>query len=393
MRSSSPQREITSSSASDGKSSSVGNGDSRQDTSPLSHRSVNAASSNYANGLRSKSKSNSKVSEADITVEFSDDDANGQLNGDENADAFEQIQNDFVDGFDTGDNVTTGDQTLPDHAEPDRDNLDMDSPSIIASDSRKSKQTRPAPKTKKATSGDRNRTQRAAQQDTMDGQESRPKRKRPGRPPKSESKANNDDTVDRRPSKKTKTTNQENNLPSNPELDKVVENYVNRTGPLKGRSLYILKREVPSDGTATHTRSGRVSVRPLAYWRNERCVYGDGEAADGQRFPLSTIKEVIRTEELQPEKKKTGKRQFSSKKSKSKKRKEDDSEDEGDEYLDPWEKEGVLHGYVRKWDAETQTGTQEEEVLGMALYFTFIFIRFSKLLTSRCRYRICTFWN
>jgi centromere protein C len=146
-----------------------------------------------------------------------------------------------------------------------------------------------------------------------------------------------------------------------PELNKVVENYTQRSGPLKGRSLYILKRENPTDESSTHTRSGRASIRPLAYWRNERCVYGDGEAEDGQRFPLSTIKEIVRAEELEPERTKKGKR--AGRKSKSKKQAE--SSDEEDEHLDVWEKEsGVLHGFIPRWDPKSQTSTKEEDVIG-----------------------------
>ena len=160
-----------------------------------------------------------------------------------------------------------------------------------------------------------------------------------------------------RPTKRAKTTT----TPLDPEVDKAVQDYANRTGPLKGRSLYILKRETPTEGSAVQTRSGRRSVRPLAYWRNERCVYGNEEAAEGQRFPLTTIKEVIRSEELPSEKSHRGKRKGRSKG----KNKGNDSDDEDDKYLDPWEKEGgVLHGYIRRWDSEAQTGIDEEEILG-----------------------------
>ncbi|EED15061.1 Cupin domain protein [Talaromyces stipitatus ATCC 10500] len=172
-------------------------------------------------------------------------------------------------------------------------------------------------------------------------------------------------TNDQRPAKKAKSSKAEpkSREPLDPQLEKVVENHVNRTGPLKGRSLYILKREVPTDQQAAHTRSGRVSVRPLAYWRNERCVYGDGEADVGQRYPLSTIKEIIRTEELEPEKKPGKKRK--PKKSKSKKQ-EDDSDDDEDE-RDKWEAEdGVLHGYIKKWDSDKQAASNEEEISEIA---------------------------
>jgi centromere protein C len=93
-------------------------------------------------------------------------------------------------------------------------------------------------------------------------------------------------------------------------------------------------------------------------------VYGDEEAAEGERFPLSKIKEIIRTEELEPERKQKRR----SKKSKSRKSKDDESEGEDEQYRDPYEEQGgVLHGYIRKWDPESQTATNEEEVLGRFL--------------------------
>lgn len=196
------------------------------------------------------------------------------------------------------------------------------------------------------------------------------KRGRPGKAAKTAKTQQNADDGNKRPAKKAKTTAPPE--PLDPELEKVVENHVNRTGPLKGRSLYILKRET-SEEQSTHTRSGRVSVRPLAYWRNERCVYGDGEANLGQRYPLSTIKEIIRTEELQPEKgKKKRKRGKQSKK-------QDDESDEDPGEADEWEtKDGVLHGYAKKWDSERQTVSKEEEVLG-----TFIFFSSQRCLLTR----------
>ncbi|EEH03821.1 cupin domain-containing protein [Histoplasma capsulatum G186AR] len=155
------------------------------------------------------------------------------------------------------------------------------------------------------------------------------------------------------------------------ELNSVVENITKRSGPLKNRSLYILKRETPSDESAKHTRSGRVSVRPLAYWRNERCVYGDGAAEVGQRFPLSTIKEIIRTEEQDTRVDRKTKKSKKKSKSKSRsKRSRDDPSDDDDEDIDnvePWEtEEGVFYGPVKKWDPVTQSATQEEEMIDVA---------------------------
>lgn len=377
----------------------VGKAASRHGRSPLSHRRPNAPSSPHANGVKNKGKGREVVPENDATADFSDSDGNGLLNGDENVGRFAEVRDEFCesfyagdDGNRSGDDDAAGEKGHSDPEDNDQDVSEAESPSIIASDSRKAKQRNAASSTQKdyptETVG-----QRVTKQNGNDVQKTAQKRKRPGRPPKAQ-RDNAEETAEQRPSKKAKTAGQkpqDSVVPSNPELDKFVENYTSRTGPLKGRSLYILKRETPSDEKATHTRSGRVSVRPLAYWRNERCIYGEGGTEVGERFPLSTIKEIIRTEEIEPEKRRVRKRKSSSKKAKSKRNKDDESESEDDGHADPWEKEGgVLHGYVRKWDAETQTGTDEEEVLDIAYAPSGIetrevkdsTFRFAKLLSS-----------
>lgn len=203
-----------------------------------------------------------------------------------------------------------------------------------------------------------------------------PSAKRRGRKPKSqreERDPENREDENPRPAKKSKkATTQSSNLQMTAEQEKdlknVVDNITKNDGPLnKKRSLYILRRETPSDETVRHTRSGRVSVRPLAYWRNEKCVYGTGEAEVGHRFPLSTIKEIIRTED--PDLEQGGKKRSSKKKSKNKKKGGNDSDDEPDEDVEPWEtQEGVFYGLVKIWDPEKQTGTQEEEMMGKLFY-------------------------
>ncbi|KAK2880101.1 hypothetical protein FQN49_000579 [Arthroderma sp. PD_2] len=203
-----------------------------------------------------------------------------------------------------------------------------------------------------------------------------PPAKRRGRKPKNrQAERNPDPETNRedenpRPTKKAKKAAKASNLQMTAEqendLNNVVENITKNDGPLnKKRSLYILRRETPSDDTVRHTRSGRVSVRPLAYWRNEKCVYGTGEAEIGHRFPLSTIKEIIRTED--PELDQAGRKRSSKKKSKSKKKGGDESDDEPDENVEPWEtQEGVFYGPVKIWDPEKQAGTQEEEMMDVA---------------------------
>ena len=303
MRSSaSPQRDQPSSSPSDGKYLGNAKGDSRQDASPLTNRSVNAPSMNHANGLRNKGKGNNKAVEPAPAVDFSDDDANSQLNGDENADSYEQTRSGYDDSFAAGEDTILSDQAPQPADEPDHDDAEQDSPSTMGPESRKAEPPKTAVKTKRSAPSDTKR-QVTTEKDASGEQEPAPKRKRPGRPPRKI----NEEAQEKRPSKKAKTSADQSARPKesgDPQLDQFVENYANNTKPLKGRSLYILKRERPSENS-TRTRSGRNVVRPVAYWRNERCVYGNGEATEGERFPVSTLMEVQRTDELEPEYKKT----------------------------------------------------------------------------------------
>ncbi|KAL9620120.1 MAG: hypothetical protein Q9160_005326 [Pyrenula sp. 1 TL-2023] len=156
------------------------------------------------------------------------------------------------------------------------------------------------------------------------------------------------------------------------ELQDVVERIKSRPGP--PRSLFILKRETPTDDSNARTRSGRVSVKPLAYWKNERCVFGEGSPHNvgiGERFPMSSIKEIVRVEEQenggQPGKK--GKKGKS--KGKGRKPTEADVEasfdaaDSEDEHAEPWETElGVYQGFVRGWDEEEQVPVDESAQTG-----------------------------
>ncbi|OJK03307.1 hypothetical protein ASPACDRAFT_58234 [Aspergillus aculeatus ATCC 16872] len=354
----SPQRNHLSSSPSDGKGLGIAKSESWRDISPLTNRSANATPSmNHLHSARI-SKKTEIVAQQLISQGYSDSDTSIQSSGDENADVLRQ-EHDAVESIHADEDVLTQDPI---------DDLNLDearpeSPFILAPKAR----TKGRPKASFMANVDGIR-QKLHNQDASDVSDivqadATQKRKRPGRPPMSQHSAAHD-MIEQRPIKKPRVnaqTGRRSSSSGDAELDKVVENYINRTGPLRGRSLYVLKREAPSDDTATHTRSGRVSVRPLAYWRNERCVYGDGEAIEGQRFPLSTIKEIIRTEELEPEQSHSGKRR-PSKKSRAKQSRVEDS-DEDAAYLDPWEKKGgILHGYVRMWDSESQTATESDIV-------------------------------
>ncbi|KAK5798514.1 hypothetical protein VI817_004804 [Penicillium citrinum] len=331
VQSSEPEQDL--SSPSDGKSLLAANGNSRQDPSPLGARSVNAGPNN-----RKSISQKAKVVPDTTLNDFSDEEQ------DENA-SF-AVQDDPEDGYDYGNDTMPHDEI----AEPIEEDLDQ-------SDSDAGEeQEPPRPVEKPAQS-----TQKAPAAKTTADNKGKSSGGRRGRPAKA-SRAAEEEEPEARPAKKPKVTKETRpQEPLDPKLDKVVENYSQRSGPLKGRSLYILKRENPSDSVTTHTRSGRVSVRPLAYWRNERCVFGDGEAAEGQRYPLSTIKEIIRTEELEPENRGKGKKSGKRGKSSKSKNRQHDSSDEEDPNQDEWEKEdGVLHGIVPKWDPVAGNATQEE---------------------------------
>jgi centromere protein C len=130
--------------------------------------------------------------------------------------------------------------------------------------------------------------------------------------------------------------------------------------PRNNRGLFILRRETPMEGTGfKQTRSGRNSIKPLAYWKNERVEYSEDENEDNYgKFLLPRIKEVVRAEETEePKRPKT-----KSRSTKSKKRaREPESED--DDETEPWETEpGRVIGEIRSWDPEDQTGSQAEEV-------------------------------
>jgi len=131
------------------------------------------------------------------------------------------------------------------------------------------------------------------------------------------------------------------------------------SGRPKPRSLYIMRSGTPAeDGGSRITRSGRTSVKPLAYWRNERIIYGEDDAGAGERYLLPTIKEVIRTEEVEQPRPKRAKGRS---RAAGKKHQLDDLEEE-DEEQEPWEtEEGIMRGLVAIWDPAQGPDAEEEE--------------------------------
>lgn len=128
-------------------------------------------------------------------------------------------------------------------------------------------------------------------------------------------------------------------------------------GRPKARSLYVLRSETPADDSGARVlRSGRTSVKPMAFWRNERIVYGD-RTSEGSMMVLPGIKEVIRTEEVeQPRPKRPPGRRTGSRK----KRQLDDL-DEEDEDQEPWEAEEtpIMRGDIIQWDPTIGKGNED----------------------------------
>ncbi|RMZ91200.1 hypothetical protein DV736_g1563, partial [Chaetothyriales sp. CBS 134916] len=183
------------------------------------------------------------------------------------------------------------------------------------------------------------------------------------------------------PRLKKKDTNTAMSRYQEKELDQVIERIRSRPNPPK--SLYVLRRETPADDTVTRTRSGRVSFKPLAYWRNERCVWGSSPSStgikDGARFPLNSIKEIIRTEENEDAGPQTKKGRKGKTKTDSRSRSGaaelgdqcSDSElddDTVDPHAEEWEtKLGTFHGNVAVWDSDLQQPSKMEEEIEIAI--------------------------
>jgi len=132
---------------------------------------------------------------------------------------------------------------------------------------------------------------------------------------------------------------------------------VQRGPPLpRSRGLAIVRRETPMEGNAfARTRSGRSSIKPLAWWKGERAEWSDEEVEDSKgAFIARRITEVVRVDEpavRKPQKWKS--------RSKSVKKRSIEPEEEPAE---PWELEpGRIFGDVVVWDPEDPAGAHGEE--------------------------------
>ena len=132
----------------------------------------------------------------------------------------------------------------------------------------------------------------------------------------------------------------------------------------RSRGLTILRTGTPAeDDGARVLKTGRTSVKPIAYWRNERIVYGELNM-DGKDLVLPAIKEVIRTDEIIEHRPKYSYRRRGAT-GRSRSHVLEEVEEEEDQDQEEWEADpGFLHTEVLRWDPETERGLEEvhEEV-------------------------------
>ena len=134
------------------------------------------------------------------------------------------------------------------------------------------------------------------------------------------------------------------------------------------RSLYVSRTETPlEDSGARVMKSGRTSVKPVAFWRNERIVYGE-RYLDGGNVLLPGIKEVIRTDEIiepRPRRPPGKRRGATSKRHPT----EDIQEKEEEEEQEDWEQDpGILPADVVQWNPQHRRGDPEDiEEIGNAI--------------------------
>lgn len=129
------------------------------------------------------------------------------------------------------------------------------------------------------------------------------------------------------------------------------------------KTRFITRSETPGDELHfMTTRAGRNVVKPLAFWRGESAVFGDGRVEEGQ-LVLPGIKEVVRTEEVPEPRRRRTPGQPRRRRLKRPAELDDIPEDEEDEG-EYWETEaGVMQASVMLWDPETGRGDEDNKEL------------------------------
>lgn len=152
----------------------------------------------------------------------------------------------------------------------------------------------------------------------------------------------------------------------------------------RARSLFAIRSETPADDSgAIRLKSGRTSIKPLAYWKGERVLLGEGRV-DGKVHILPSIKEVVRIDEIEFSKpKRRANKGFRSKARKSRKAEEGEEEEVDDDEREAWELEtGIMNAQVMAWDPVI--GKYDEEALeetGTCFLLSFSIIGDSTVVT------------
>lgn len=176
-----------------------------------------------------------------------------------------------------------------------------------------------------------------------------PTKKRGGRPPKSQARA----------ALATKDKNQA--AKKGPRAKRDPAPRATSKEPSHMNALQRQRHQTPLDEDGfTHTRSGRTSYKPLVFWKGERAVF-EPNFETAQNLP--SLQEIIRIEEVTPQKRSIH-RSNRSKKTTRKARASVFGEDDPEDFdgFEPWETgEGTQEAPVAQWDAEQGVTSQEEE--------------------------------
>ncbi|BFZ61111.1 mitotic fidelity of chromosome transmission-related protein [Saitoella coloradoensis] len=173
--------------------------------------------------------------------------------------------------------------------------------------------------------------------------------KKRGRPPKNATK----EKENIRPAKTTKTSE-----PAPAKLKKLSKGDVSLT-----QAKQVIIHEKPPDPSEDFSelgsdvrRSRRARVAPLAFWKNEKIVYGASDRRKSSGLVLPEMKEIIRVEETTPAKAK--KRAANGTTARGRKRSVksgDSSDEESDEDIE--EEDGLMEAQVLGWQADGEDET------------------------------------
>ena len=146
----------------------------------------------------------------------------------------------------------------------------------------------------------------------------------------------------------------------------------------RAKSFFAIRSKIPADDSgAIRLKSGRTSIKPLAYWKGEKVLLDEGRV-EGKVHILPSMKEVVRIDEIElSEPKRPAKKVVRSKTRKSDKAEEgEEEEDEGEVEQEGWETEtGIMHAQVMAWDPVI--GKYDEEALEEAGTSSVILLSFS----------------